>query len=203
MIIRDLSFVVSGGEALLLTGRNGAGKTTLLRALAGYLRPVSGSIRLAGGDPQSSLGEQAHVVAHANAIKPALTVRENVAFWQKFLHVGADQSDAIDKALAQFGLSDLSDFPAGYLSAGQKRRLGLARLLCADRPVWLLDEPTVSLDTASSAMLADAVNDHTRAGGIAIAATHLPIGLERARELKLNGSALLQGTASPSESGGA
>lgn len=203
MIIRDLSFVVSGGEALLLTGRNGAGKTTLLRALAGYLRPVSGSIRLAGGDPQSSLGEQAHVVAHANAIKTALTVRENVAFWQKFLHVGADQSDAIDKALAQFGLSDLSDFPAGYLSAGQKRRLGLARLLCADRPVWLLDEPTVSLDTASSAMLADAVNDHTRAGGIAIAATHLPIGLERARELKLNGSALLQGTASPSESGGA
>ena len=203
MIIRDLSFVVSGGEALLLTGRNGAGKTTLLRALAGYLRPVSGSIRLAGGDPQSSLGEQAHVVAHANAIKTALTVRENVAFWQKFLHVGADQSDAIDKALAQFGLSDLSDFPAGYLSAGQKRRLGLARLLCADRPVWLLDEPTVSLDTASSAMLADAVNDHTRAGGIAIAATHLPIGLERARELKLNGSALLQGTASPSEAGGA
>ncbi len=203
MIIRDLSFVVSGGEALLLTGRNGAGKTTLLRALAGYLRPVSGSIRLAGGDPQSSLGEQAHVVAHANAIKPALTVRENVAFWQKFLHVGADQSDAIDKALAQFGLSDLSDFPAGYLSAGQKRRLGLARLLCADRRVWLLDEPTVSLDTASSAMLADAVNDHTRAGGIAIAATHLPIGLERARELKLNGSALLQGTASPSEAGGA
>ena len=203
MIIRDLSFVVSGGEALLLTGRNGAGKTTLLRALAGYLRPVSGSIRLAGGDPQSSLGEQAHVVAHANAIKTALTVRENVAFWQKFLHVGADQSDAIDKALAQFGLSDLSDFPAGYLSAGQKRRLGLARLLCADRRVWLLDEPTVSLDTASSAMLADAVNDHTRAGGIAIAATHLPIGLERARELKLNGSALLQGTASPSEAGGA
>lgn len=203
MIIRDLSFVVSGGEALLLTGRNGAGKTTLLRALAGYLRPVSGSIRLAGGDPQSSLGEQAHVVAHANAIKPALTVRENVAFWQKFLHVGADQSDAIDKALAQFGLSDLSDFPAGYLSAGQKRRLGLARLLCADRRVWLLDEPTVSLDTASSAMLADAVNDHTRAGGIAIAATHLPIGLERARELKLNDSALLQGTASPSEAGGA
>lgn len=195
MIIRDLSFAVSGGEALLLTGRNGAGKTTLLRALAGFLRPHSGSIRLTGGDPETSIGEQAHVVAHANAIKTALTVRENVAFWQKFLNVGDDKSDAIETALAQFGLLELSDFPAGYLSAGQKRRLGLARLLCAYRPVWLLDEPTVSLDTASSALLADAVNAHTRGGGIAIAATHLPIGLERARELKLNGSVPDRGAA--------
>ena len=195
MIIRDLSFGVSGGEALLLTGRNGAGKTTLLRALAGYLRPHSGSIRLAGGDAQSSIGEQAHVVAHANAIKTALTVRENVAFWHKFLSAGTEKTDAIDTALAQFGLSDLSDFPAGYLSAGQKRRLGLARLLCAFRPVWLLDEPTVSLDTASSAMLADAVNAHTRGGGIAIAATHLPIGLERARELNLSGLPAARGAA--------
>ena len=194
MIIRDLSFAVSGGEAILLTGRNGAGKTTLLRALAGYLRPHSGSIRLAGGNPDSSIGEQAHVVAHANAIKTALTVRENVAFWQNFLSAGADKSEALDDALAKFGLSELSDFPAGYLSAGQKRRLGLARLLCAHRPVWLLDEPTVSLDTASTALLADAVNAHTRGGGIAIVATHLPIGLERARELKL-GSLLDQGRA--------
>ena len=188
MIIRDLSFAVCAGEALLLTGRNGAGKTTLLRALAGYLRPHFGSIRLTGGDTQSSIGEQAHVLAHANAIKTALTVRENVAFWQKFLSPGAGKSDAIDTALGRFGLLELGDFPAGYLSAGQKRRLGLARLLCAHRPVWLLDEPTVSLDTASTALLADAVNAHTRGGGIAIAATHVPIGLERARELKLNGS---------------
>ena len=186
MIIRELSFAVSGGEALVLTGANGAGKTTLLRALAGYLRPCAGSIRLAGGDAQASIGEQAHAVGHENAIKTALSVRENVAFWQKFLSAGAEEPAAIEKALLQFGLSELSDFPAGYLSAGQKRRLGLTRLLAAHRPLWLLDEPTVSLDAASSALLAGAVNAHTRAGGIAIAATHVPIGLERARELKLD-----------------
>ena len=192
-IIKDLSFAVGPGEALLLTGPNGAGKTTLLRALAGFLRPASGDIRLLGGEPETTIAEQSHIVGHANAVKVALSVRENVAFWVNYLGgpvggpVGGQAGDAerVENALGHFGLLELAEFPAGYLSAGQKRRLGLARLLAAERPLWLLDEPTVSLDTASTLLLAKAVNAHTAKGGIAIAATHLPLGLERVRELKL------------------
>jgi heme exporter protein A len=185
VIINDLSFQVLVGEALVLTGPNGAGKTTLLRAIAGFLSPASGRLRLEGGDVEKSIAEQAHVVGHANAVKAALSVRENVTFWGHYLGTGVGTPSQVESALEHFGLGDLADFPAGYLSAGQKRRVGLARLLAAERPLWLLDEPTVSLDAASVAMLAKAVNHHTRAGGIAIAATHLPLGLERARELKL------------------
>lgn len=183
-IIEGLSFQAVSGEALLLVGENGAGKTTLLRALAGFLRLESGQLRLEGGDPEKSLAEQAHVVGHGNAVKTAFTVRENVAFWAEY--EGHDDIEAkVETALAGFGLSDLAEFPAAYLSAGQKRRLGLARLLVAQRPIWLLDEPTSSLDTASSALVTSAVNDHTAKGGIAIIATHLPLGLARARELRL------------------
>lgn len=183
-IIEDLSFVAASGESVLLTGDNGAGKTTLLRALAGFLRIESGSLRVAGGDEEKSLAEQAHVVGHGNAVKTALSVRENVAFWAEYDGV-SDAGSRIESALAGFGLTDLAEFPAAYLSAGQKRRLGLARLLVTDRPIWLLDEPTSSLDAASSALVTKAINVHTATGGIAIAATHLPLGLDRARELKL------------------
>jgi heme exporter protein A len=185
-VVVGLSFSAMSGEALVLAGANGSGKTTLLRALAGFLRAESGSIRLDGGDAGKSLAEQAHVVGHANAVKTHLTVRENIAFWASYFGAsGADSAAAVAAALNQFGLGELEDFPAGYLSAGQKRRLGLCRLLVANRPLWLLDEPTVSLDAASTAVLADTINAHTKAGGIAIAATHLPLGLERARELRL------------------
>lgn len=185
-VIDGLSFKAAGGQALVLQGANGAGKTTLLRALAGFLRPVRGSIRLEGGDAEMSLAEQAHVVGHANAVKSNLTVAENVSFWSAFLGETVQSSDeSTARALSHFGLSGLAEFPAGYLSAGQKRRLGLARLLAAERPIWLLDEPTVSLDASSVALLADAVNAHTKSGGIAIAATHLPLGLVNARELRL------------------
>ncbi len=189
-VVDGLSFSTGGGEALVLAGANGSGKTTLLRALAGFLRAESGSIRLDGGDADKTLAEQAHVVGHANAVKAHLTVRENVAFWASYFGVsGAGDAAGVTGALTQFGLSALEDFPAGYLSAGQKRRLGLCRLLVAARPLWLLDEPTVSLDAASTAVLVDAINAHTKAGGIAIAATHLPLGLERARELRLGNEA--------------
>ena len=184
-VIKDLSFAVKSGEALLLTGPNGAGKTTLLRALTGFLRPVSGTIGLLGGEPEKTIAEQSHVVGHANAVKSALSVRENVAFWVDYLGGPENEPKRVEKALGHFGLLELAEFPAGYLSAGQKRRLGLARLLAAERPLWLLDEPTVSLDAASTLLLAKAVNAHTAKGGIAIAATHLPLGLERVRELQL------------------
>jgi heme exporter protein A len=183
-IIDGLSFTVKSGEAVLLTGENGAGKTTLLRALAGFLRIDRGILQLEGADAEKSLAEQAHVVGHGNAVKASLTVRENISFWAEYDGSG-DIAAAVDRALSGFALSDLAEFPAAYLSAGQKRRLGLARLLVTERPVWLLDEPTSSLDTASSALVAKAINAHTASGGLLIAATHLPMGLERARELRL------------------
>ena len=189
-VIDGLSFAVAAGEALVLAGANGSGKTTLLRALAGFIRPVRGAVRLEGGDEELTLAEQAHVVGHANAVKSSLTVVENTAFWGNYLGSGPPGSstatgERLDAALRHFGLDDLADFPAAYLSAGQKRRLGLARLLIADRPLWLLDEPTVSLDTASSERLVAAVNAHTKSGGIAVIATHLPLALESARTLQL------------------
>ena len=184
-IIRDLSLVVGGGEAIILSGANGAGKTTLLRALAGFLRPVSGSVRIDSGDSEKTVAEQAHVIGHANAVKGSLTVRENVEFWARYLGAVTHVETRVDRALGHFGLRDLAEFPVAYLSAGQKRRVGLARLLSAERPVWLLDEPTVSLDTASTALLAEAIETHIGSGGLAIVASHIPLGLARSRELAL------------------
>lgn len=185
-VIDGLSFVVKHGEALVLTGANGIGKTTLLRTLAGFIRPFHGSIRLEGGDPELTVAEQAHAVGHTNAVKSSLTVIENATFWNAYLEASDQRKARIEAALRHFGLDDLGEFPAAYLSAGQKRRLGLSRLLIAHRPLWLLDEPTASLDTASSERLVAAVNIHTGAGGLAVIATHLPLALERARTLDLS-----------------
>ena len=180
-LFADLSFAVAAGEALLVMGPNGAGKTTLLRTIAGLLQPAAGRVFMEGGAPDHALSEQCHYVGHSNAIKTSLTVAENAAFWSRFLGNGS----AGQAALETFGLAALSDIPAGYLSAGQKRRLGLARLLLADRPVWLLDEPTASLDGASQEALTGAVNVHLARGGIVVAATHVPLGFIGSRELHL------------------
>jgi heme exporter protein A len=180
-LFAGLSFEVAAGEALVLTGPNGAGKTTLLRTLAGLLAPAAGRIVLEGGDREATVGEQAHLIGHANAIKPRLTVAQNLAFWARYLG-GTMPSDA---ALAALDLAPLAAIPAAYLSAGQKRRLGLARLLAAPRPIWLLDEPTVSLDAANRDRLAALVQAHRQQGGLVLAATHLPLGLEAPRELAL------------------
>lgn len=190
-IINKLSFAVSSGEALLLTGRNGAGKTTLIRTLAGYLTPMEGSISLQGFTEDRDQREACHYIGHLNADKASLTVLENLRFWQRYLGGGtipASSDEAREKlwaALERFAIDPLADIPAGYLSAGQKRRLGLARLLVADRPLWLLDEPTVSLDVQSTGLLAGVIESHLATGGLVVAATHLPLGLANARELKL------------------
>jgi heme exporter protein A len=147
---------------------------------------MAGSVRLEGGDAEKTTGEQAHFVGHANAVKTSLTVAENVAFWARYLGGQEGEAERLDKAMTQFAVQDLGTFPAAYLSAGQKRRLGLTRLLVAERPLWLLDEPTVSLDAASTRLLSEAVNAHLKRGGIVIAATHLPLGFESARELNIS-----------------
>jgi len=184
-LLAGLSFSVAAGEALLVTGPNGAGKTTLVRAVAGHIAPATGSIRLEGASGERRLGEYCHAIGHANATKPAMTVAENVDFWARFLGGDPGRTTA---ALERLGLAALADIPAGYLSAGQKRRLGLARLLVAERPIWLLDEPTVSLDSRSVGLLAEAIGAHRAAGGMVMAATHLDLGLAGARELHIGPS---------------
>jgi len=185
-LFSELSFAVAAGEALLLLGPNGAGKTTLIRTIAGLLSPAAGAIRIDGGEAERSVGEQCHYVGHLNALKSGLTVEENAAFWCRFL---GGRRDGLDGALEAFGLAALRDIPAAYLSAGQKRRLGLARVLLSERPVWLLDEPTASLDRAAQMALTRAVEGHLAAGGAVVAATHASLGLPNSRELHLGGRA--------------
>lgn len=182
-IVDGLSLTVDAGEAVVLVGPNGAGKTTVIRTVAGFIRAASGTIRLDGGDPERELAAQAHYIGHLNALKSSLTVEENLRFWAGYL--GRSSPARIEEALAAFDLEPLALIPAGYLSAGQKRRACLARLVATPRPLWLLDEPTVSLDAASVALLARRVGLHAAAGGLVLAATHIPLGLASERRLEL------------------
>lgn len=185
-VFAGLSFSVGGGGALVLTGPNGAGKTTLLRALAGLLRFAAGRLDFRSPDPDAVLPEQAHYLGHQDALKPSLTVEENLVFWTAYL--GADTSDSA-KGLAAVGLAELARTPAAFLSAGQRRRLSLARLVAAHRPVWLLDEPTTALDARAQEILATLMRDHLARGGLIVAATHGALPLDRASELRLGGAA--------------
>lgn len=194
-VASDVTFVLDGGTALLLTGPNGSGKSTLLRALAGYLRPAGGSVRLVGSAAgaleasESEVSEVCHFVGHLDGIKAHLTVAENLAFWATYLAGPADRArsvaDRVGDGLEQFALEALAEIPAGYLSAGQKRRLGLARLSVAVRPLWLLDEPTVSLDVASVKVLVEAIDRHLASGGMAVIATHVPMELKSVKTMQL------------------
>jgi heme exporter protein A len=189
-VVEGLSFRLLSGEALLLTGPNGSGKTTLLRALAGFLAPASGKILLDEAPPERERAELCHFVGHLDGLKNHLTVAENLSFWADYLDEGrADARHSLEAALDRFDLAPLADIPAGYLSAGQRRRLALARLGVAERPIWLLDEPTVSLDAASVGLLLKAIADHVATGGLAAIATHVPMAIERAREVRLGASA--------------
>jgi heme exporter protein A len=180
-VFSGLSFVLKDGEALMVTGPNGTGKSSLLRMIAGFIQPVAGRLAVEKGDPQLTLAEQAHYLGHQDAMKPSLTVFENLAFWVHYL--GGRQK--LDGALASVGLDELADLPAAYLSAGQRRRLSIARLVAVKRPIWLLDEPTSALDRAAQETLATLMRNHLGGGGLVIAAAHGPIGLARAKELRL------------------
>jgi heme exporter protein A len=184
-VFTGLSFSVGAGEALLVSGPNGAGKSSLLRALTGLVRLEGGRLELAGGDTDATLGEQAHYLGHQDALKPSLSVGENLEFWARYL----DGGFAIAPALDAVGLGSIASLPAAYLSAGQRRRLSIARLIAVERPLWLLDEPTSALDAAAQAMLTELMRQHLGSGGMILAATHGPIGLDGAKELRLGAAA--------------
>ena len=182
VLFSGLSFALASGEALVVTGRNGSGKSSLLRLVAGLLRPESGRISLEGGDAEAGIAEQAHYLGHQDALKPSLTVEENLRFWSAYL---GPAENLPAHALGRLGMGDLADLPAAYLSAGQRRRLSLARLLTVHRRLWLLDEPTAALDADGQIRLADLMRLHLARGGLILAAAHGPIGLDAAQELKL------------------
>jgi heme exporter protein A len=184
-VFSGLDFAASSGEVLAVTGANGSGKTSLLRLIAGLLLPAEGAIALEGGEGELTLAEQAHYLGHRDALKPALSVMENLLFWRDYL---GGQVLGADASLNAVGLDHAAHLPAAYLSAGQRRRLSLARLLAARRPVWLLDEPTAALDAAGQALFAGLMRDHLARGGLIVAATHGPLGIE-ARELRIGGAA--------------
>lgn len=184
LLFEDLSFNLAPGEGLLVTGPNGSGKTSLLRQIAGLLPLAGGTLGVTGAREDAVLPELCHYVGHANAAKSSLTVTENLAFWADFLGAG---SNHLPNALAAFGLAALADFPAGLLSAGQKRKLALSRLFAAPRPIWLLDEPQVSLDAPSLKLLDGAIGAHLAQGGIAVVASHTPLKTKFAHRLGLGG----------------
>jgi heme exporter protein A len=198
-VFSGINFSVDSGAALVLTGPNGAGKSSLLRMIAGLIGPAEGRLVLKGGDAEMSIGEQAHYVGHLDPLKPALTVTENLSFWTRFLNGKAAPADAglAERGLDAVGLADLADLPAGYLSAGQRRRLSLARLLAVPRPIWLLDEPTTALDAASQDRLRGLMQTHLVGGGMLVAATHGPLGLANCGELRLGTPAGGAGAAGP------
>ncbi len=180
LIFRDLGFELASGEALAVTGRNGAGKSSLLAILAGRLRPEAGLVALDGAGGRT-LPECLHLVGHRDALKTALTAQENLDFAQALLGEPAMPSR---DALEAVGLGHAAAIPVGYLSAGQRRRVALARLLVARRPLWLLDEPASALDSGSHDTLRTLLGDHLAAGGMIVAATHQPLGIE-AREMRI------------------
>lgn len=182
VVFRALSFKLAPGEALLVSGPNGAGKTSLLRQIAGLLPLAAGRLDLEGAPADAALPELCHYVGHANAVKASLSVGENLQFWAEFL--GANGA-SLTPALDAFGLTSLADLPAGLLSAGQKRKLALSRLFAAPRPIWLLDEPQTSLDTASVKLLDAAVKAHLDTGGIALVASHTPLKTKFAHNITL------------------
>ncbi|RMD90586.1 MAG: heme ABC exporter ATP-binding protein CcmA [Alphaproteobacteria bacterium] len=168
-VFEGLSFSLPPGELLIVTGPNGSGKSSLLRQIAGFLPLAAGQLFWQGAPAGPERAEDLHYVGHALALKPALDVGDNLAFWAAYLDAGRADVDA---ALAAFDLAALRHLPLRFLSAGQQKRVSLARLCLGSRPLWLLDEPTVAIDAASEKRLYGLLNAHLAAGGMAIVATH-------------------------------
>jgi heme exporter protein A len=185
-LFRGLDFALQGGEALAVVGPNGAGKSSLLRLLAGLLRPAEGRIVLEGGPADQPTGLSAHFVGHLDGVKSALSAAENLEFLRAILGGGGQTTEG---ALAAFGLGQIATLPVRMFSAGQKRRLALARLLIAPRPLWLLDEPATALDAEGQAAFASLASAHLSGGGLIVAATHTPLPFGQGRELRLGGGA--------------
>ncbi|MBF0325322.1 MAG: heme ABC exporter ATP-binding protein CcmA [Alphaproteobacteria bacterium] len=190
VVFAGLSFQVTPGDALVLLGPNGSGKSSLLRVMAGLLKPATG--RLAWGE--QAVAEEpelhaarTHYVGHHDAVKPVLSVAENLRFWARLHEPHAGRAaDAVETALDRFGLAHLKDIPGKMLSAGQKRRTNLARLLAAPSPLWLLDEPTTALDKRSIAELERVFAEHRAEGGMVVLSTHMDVALPGARTLHLD-----------------
>lgn len=185
LVLAEVSFRLEPGQVLQVTGRNGTGKSTLLRALAGFLPLHAGRIRLerpGAPDEGTPVSELTHYVGHADGLKAALTARDNL---DAAAALAGDPALPPEAALDRLGLAHVIDLPVAYLSAGQRRRVALARLLAAARPLWLLDEPATALDQGSQAMLAALMAEHRAAGGLIVAATHAPLGLADLRDLRL------------------
>lgn len=190
LIFVNISFSLAAGDALVLTGPNGSGKSTLLRVVAGLLPPETGTAHswLEGEEEARPAGELSHYLGHRNGMKRELTVAENLLFWKRYLgDVGNGRGVSMEEAAEAVGLSSITHLPYGYLSAGQQRRFAMARLLVAHRPVWILDEPTAALDASADRMFEDLVRRHRQAGGIVLAATHQPLGMDGAQSLEMRG----------------
>ncbi len=184
LVLRDLSFELAAGGALILRGPNGSGKSTLLRLIATLLRPEDGRLAWDGEDVFADVEAQRRrlaFVGHADAVKALLTVRENLTFWARL----AGRAGGLDEAMRALAIDRLADVPAQRLSAGQRKRVALARPLLGEAPLWLLDEPAVSLDEDGVARLTAAIEAHRAAGGMAIVATHVGLDLAQADALVL------------------
>lgn len=188
-VFAGLEFDLGAGQALLVTGPNGAGKSTLLRIIAGLLPAAGGRVRLeGGGEAMPNPASAAHYLGHGNGMKPALTVSENLQFWRA--HQGQARL-SVDEALEAVGLPHVGHLPFAYLSTGQRRRVSICRLLVSHRPLWLLDEPTAGLDEASERRFTELMRAHLENEGMIVAATHLPLGLAGAVNMKLGASPVL------------
>lgn len=185
-LFEGLSFALAEGQILLVKGQNGVGKSSLLRQLAGLVPIAAGEVTMGETSLQrdrAAFQERLIYAGHLDAVKPALSVRDNLALWASVYGPGASR---VDPVLERFGLGAMAGRPAAECSAGQRRRLGLARLMLVTRPLWLLDEPTVSLDAEGTKMMAAMIESHASLGGMAVIATHIDLGLGQVAELALD-----------------